>query len=291
MKSLIHLFLSILLLGSCSVEKSEAIKHYNKSKQLYENDDILNASSEIEKAILLDSSNLDFQILKAKILTEADNYEQAIKILKRLLSRKYKLDTVNYNLGSCYFSYSIYFSMKQKSEDKINDLCRRAVNYYNSALNLNAQYFEAYEEKYKTLHNLGEYNEALLVLNTAIRLFPDEKTLICYRGVEKIYLGDLTGAMIDLNESIQNSSLGSSVLASAYRFRANLNLERGNSDQAISDLTNALNFNPQDELALYTRALCYKKMGLREKACEDYRKAADLGYVSIYEEIKDYCEK
>jgi tetratricopeptide (TPR) repeat protein len=289
MKNYIILTIATMLLFSCSTDKKKAIEHYIKAKKLYKNDDIKNASSEIDLAIKLDSSNLDFQIIKAKIITETDNYELAIKILKSLSSKSFKLDTVNFNIGSCYFSYGNYFSMKQNDEEKANDSYEKALNYYNNAININTQYFDAYVEKQKVLHNLNRYDEALVVLNTAINLFPDSTSLICNRGVEKMCLGDLTGAMTDLDKSIQINKLDSLDFASAYRFRGHLFLIKGKPDQAINDLTNALKYNPKEQYALVTRAECYKEKGLKDKACEDYRKAADLGFVSIYERIKEYC--
>jgi tetratricopeptide (TPR) repeat protein len=289
MKNYIILTITTMLLFSCSTDKKKAIEHFIKAKELYKKDDIKNASSEIDLAIKLDSSNLDFQITKAKIITETDNYELAIKILKGLSSKNFKLDTVNFNIGSCYFSYGNHFSMKQNDIEKANDSYEKAINYYNNAININTQYFEAYTFKQKVLHNLERYDEALVVLNTAINLFPDSTSLICYRGIGKMFLGDLTGAMTDLNKSIQSNKLDSLDFASAYRFRGNLNLEKGKPDEAIIDLTNALKYNPKDELALVNRATCYREKGLKDKACEDYRKAADLGFVSIYERIKEYC--
>lgn len=277
-----------MLLFSCSSDKKKAIEHYIKAKEFYKNDDIKNASSEIDLAIKLDSSNLDFQIIKAKIITKTDNYELAIKILKELSSKKFKLDTVNFNIGSCYFRYG-NFSMKRNDKEKAYDSYENALNYYNNAININTQYFNAYVNKQKILHNLGRYDEALVVLNTAINLFPDSTVLICNRGIEKMYLGDLTGAMSDLNKSIQSNKLDTIDFATAYRFRGNLFLKKGKPDEAINDLTNALKYNPKDGIALFTRAKCYKEKGLKDKACEDYRKAADLGFVSIYETIKEYC--
>jgi tetratricopeptide (TPR) repeat protein len=289
MKKHIILTIATMLLFSCSTDKKKAIEHYIKAKELYNNDAIKNASSEIDLAIRLDSSNLDFQITKAKIITKTDNHELAIKILKGVSSKNFKLDTVDFNIGNSYFSYGNYFLMKQNNEEKANDSYEKALKYYNSAINNNMQYFEAYNNKQKVLHNLNRYNEALIVSNTAINLFPDSISLICDRGVEKMSLGDLKGAMADLTKSIQSNKLDSVDFASAYRYRGSLYLKKGNPDEAINDLTNALKYNPKDEFALVTRAECYKQKGLKDKACEDYRKAADLGFVSIYETIKEYC--
>ena len=289
MKKYVILTITIMLLLSCSTDKKKAISHYIKAKELYNNNDIKNATSEIELAIKLDSSNLDFQIIKAKIIAETDNYELAIKILKGLSNRNFKVDTVNFYIGSCYFGYGNNFLTNQNDEEKANDSYEKALNYFNNTINLNTQYFKAYLEKQKTLHNLNRYDEALIVLGTAIKLFPDSASLICNRGVEKMHLGDLTGAMTDLNKSIQSNKLDSIDFATAYRFRGNLYLKKGKPDEAINDLTYSIKYNPKDQYAFYNRAECYKEKGLKDKACEDYRKAADLGFVYIYETIKEYC--
>jgi hypothetical protein len=52
------------------------------------------------------------------------------------------------------------------------------------------------------LHNLGRYDESLNITNTSIKLFPDSTYLICNSGTEKYSLGDLKGALADLNEAI-----------------------------------------------------------------------------------------
>jgi len=289
MKIIITLTIAIILLFSCSTDKKKAIEHFIKAKELYKKNDIKNASSEIDLAIALDSTNLDFRITKAKIISETDNYERAIKILKGLLSKNFKLDTVNYNIGNCYFGYGNDFLMEQDDREKADDSFEKALIYYNNAINNNMQYFNAYVGKQKVLHNLGRYDEALVVLNTAINLFPDSILLICNRGVERMFLGDITGALNDLNKSIQSNKLDSLDFSSAYRFRGFLNKDKGKLDEAINDLTNALKYDPKSEYALVERALCYKEKGLKDKACEDYRKAADLGYVSIYKTIEEYC--
>lgn len=288
MKQLTVFTFIIFLIASCTTDNNRAVEHFKKAKELFEKDNIKDASSEIETAISIDSKNLDFQIFKAKIIEKTNNYEQAILILKKLLDRSYKLDTVNFEIGSCYFDYG-NSSMKQNDEKKAKDCYEKSLTFYNQAINFNTEYFNAYKEKQQVLHNLNRYDEALIVLNTAINLYPDSIYLILGRGVEKLYLGDLTGAMFDLNKSIQSNKLDSIDMANAYRFRANLYLEKEKTDQAIIDLTDALKFNPKDEYALVIRAECYRKLGLKDKACEDYRKAADLGFISIYKTIKEYC--
>lgn len=292
MRNIIILTFTTLIIISCSTDKKKAFEHYLKAKELFKNDDIKNASFEIDIAISLDRSNLDFQLIKAKIITETDNFQQAINILNDLSNRNYKSDTVNYNLGSCYYKYGKYFTMKYNDENKTNNAYEKALTYYSNAININTQYFDAYIEKQNVLHNLKKHDEALIVINTAIIFFPDSISLIYNRGIEKIFLGDLKGAMFDINKSIQSNKLDSSDFASAYRFRGIIYLDyKGNVGEAIKDLTNAIKYNPKDPYTFVTRAECYKRAGLKDKACEDYRKSADLGWVSLYKTIKEYCNE
>lgn len=278
-----------IIISACASNQDKAIEHFERAQKLYKEDKIKDASIEIDSAINLDKSNLDFQITKAKIIAKTDNYELAISILQEVLNQNFKVDTVNYYLGDSYFGYGSYFSKKQKVKESATGSFEKAVYYYNEAINNNAQYFEAYVAKSRAFHNQSKSDEALVVLNTAINLFPDSISLLYNRGVEKIYIGDLAGAMIDLNGSIQSNSLDSINQATAYRFRGLLHQKNNDLDSAIDDLTNALHYNPKDEYALYNRADCYREKGLKEKACNDYRRAADLGFVNLYATIKEYC--
>ena len=139
------------------------------------------------------------------------------------------------------------------------------------------------------MHNIKKYNEALITLNNAIEIFPDSMNLICYRGTEKIFLGDLKGAMIDIDKSIESHQMDSSDMSAAYRYKGYILREMNKLEEAVASLTLAINYDDTNELLFATRADLYRRLGLKDNACKDYRKAADLGMVTIYEEIKKYC--
>jgi tetratricopeptide (TPR) repeat protein len=292
-KSIIKYFITIsilaLFISSCTTNKQKALKHSDKAKELYLKGDLKTAFDEIDTAIKIDNTNLDFLIIKSDFFAFADNYEPAIDILNTISKKNFKLDTVNFKLGTCYFGYGNFFSVNKNNEVKAEEAYKKALVYYNKAIGFNMHYYNAYLEKQHVFHNLNQYNEAISIVNTAINLFPDSLTLIFNRGVEKIYLGDFTGALIDLNTAIESNKLDSEDVSTAYRFRGNLYFEQRNIDKAIIDLNTALSFNPKDEFALAKRGNCYREKGLKEKACEDFRKAADLGLISEYEIIKEYC--
>lgn len=284
-------FLIILtsLLFSCTSDKDKAKIELSKADKFYQNKDYGNASKEIDSAFMLDSANYDILILKAKIKAGSNLNEEAIQLLKNILPKNFKTDTVYFLIGDSYFNIGYYFIAKKKDSEKATDAFQNSIKYYDSSISKNTQYFASYLGKQRALHNLGRYDEALIVLNTAISFFPDSISLIFNRGVEKSYLGDNIEAMIDINKSIQSNRLDSNDLGIAYRFRGNIYLVKDSLEKAIEDISISISYNPTDEIAYLERAEAYRAKGLKDKACEDYRKSADLGLVSVYEKIKEYC--
>jgi tetratricopeptide (TPR) repeat protein len=119
MKKTIIVTLVLLSIISCSSDKSKALEHYRNAKEFYYNDDIKNASSEIDIAIALDSTNPDFQITKADIIAETENYELAIEILKPLLIKNFKVDTVNHKIGLFYSDLGLNFTLNKMTMRKV----------------------------------------------------------------------------------------------------------------------------------------------------------------------------
>jgi tetratricopeptide (TPR) repeat protein len=274
---------------SCSFDKTKATDHFNQAKAYFEENDLKNALTEVNTAIKLDSTNLDIQLLRAKIFHKTENYEQAITILQTLLQNGFKSDTVDYLLAKLYSQYSSFLLTKVNQVYSANDANEKAILHYNSVIDRNPHHYEAYLGKSKSLHNLKRYNEALITINSATKLFPDSLCLISYRGIAKLVLGDLKGALKDLNQAIESKQLDSSDLAEAFRFRGRLYYLQGDELKAILDLTTAIEYRPSDYYIFSDRAMIYKEMGQKDNACDDYRHAADLGYLKMYEIIKEYC--
>lgn len=273
----------------CSSIDNLAMEHFIHASENYKKEDYLNAEKSIDLAINTDSSNYDFAILKAKICQKKDNNDKSIEILSGIASKRFKLDTVNYLIGQGYFGKSTFYKTKKDDKEKEKEYLKIAISYYDKALNINNSFFEAFVGKQKAFHNLGLFDDALIILNKAISIFPDSLSLIYAWGVEKNALGDITGALIDLNRAIENKQLDLNEKATALRFRGFIYFDKDSFDRAISDLTLAIDYNPKDYYAWAARRRFYEEKGQKEKACEDYRKAADLGFITMYETIKENC--
>lgn len=282
-------FILVCLNSSCNSEKKKSISHLTIANVHFKNKDFSNALKETEFSIQLDSNNYDAIILKAKIKSTLEYYEDAIKILQSLLSKSYKVDTINFLLGEYFFSLGNYYSFEKIDDNLEIENLKKALKYYSDALSNNPHYYESYISKSHVLHNLGKYDEALITVNNALNLYQDSMALIYSRGVEKYSLGDNIEAIQDIDEALSSGKLDSVDMSSAFRFRGRINGELDNIDSAIQDVSKAILYNSKSELAYYLRGEMYEVKGMKNKACEDYRKSAELGLVSAYEKIKIYC--
>lgn len=61
-------------------------------------------------------------------------------------------------------------------------------------------------------------------------------------------------------------------------------------EKAIIDYTTALQFDPNNLVALVNRGVAYQELNDMEKACKDWEAAADLGETNSMSFYKIYCE-
>jgi hypothetical protein len=45
----------------------------------------------------------------------------------------------------------------------------------------------------------------------------------------------------------------------------------------------------KDATAFYNRGICYANLDIKGNACDDFRKAGELGLFEAYQVIKNYC--
>ena len=289
LKFLIFTGVLITMIYSCKNDQTKSLEHYEKARQFFKQENFSAASKELDKAYILDSSNLEIQLMKAQILNEEEKYGHAIYILKSLITKGLNSDTVNFEIGRGYYLLGNKYAHENKTSFSIK-MYNYGISYLNIAINKNDKYRDAYISKYKTLHNLKKNEDAILLLNSAIKIFPDCMEFICYKGIEKYKLGDFDGAWNDLNFVINSEIIDDSILAVAYRFRGILYSERGDK-KAIDDLTLSLKYDSDNPMTFDNRARIYLAFGDIDKACADFRTAADLGLIKDYESIKKYCNK
>ncbi|MBP7497250.1 MAG: hypothetical protein KA792_06280 [Bacteroidales bacterium] len=101
------------------------------------------------------------------------------------------------------------------------------------------------------LFNKNEFGKAIIKYEMAIELDPFNPNSYAYMGLSKLNLKDFEGA--------------------------------------LKDFDNALNLMPNYAEVFYLRGIVKDEINKRDKACEDWKKAEDLGMNQAKEMIKEFC--
>jgi tetratricopeptide (TPR) repeat protein len=108
------------------------------------------------------------------------------------------------------------------------------------------------------------------------------------KGYAKSKLGDLNGAIADLSEAIKADPNYAN--AKIYSELGNFKINTGDYDGAKTDFWRVIQLDPKNAEAYYGRGTSKYKLGDKKGACQDWRKAFELGYEEANESIKKYCK-
>lgn len=161
----------------------------------------------------------------------------------------------------------------------------KAIINFTKALNLNDTLVNAYHGRADARIQLQDLEGALKDLNESIKLNPYKPEVFNNRGVVRGKLGDVEGAINDFTAAI---SLNRNFL-SAYQNRVDAYFNINDFEKALNDLNYVLSFQ-ESPYGYYYRCKLHMKLGNKENACSDLRKARDLGYYFFDQEVIDFCK-
>ncbi len=139
----------------------------------------------------------------------------------------------------------------------------------------------------KTQLEAGEAKEALVYFDKAIKLYPNNFQALLLRGRAKVERKLYPEALADLNRAVK----GMPENPDAYFWRGRAKQEQDKDKEAIVDFTKAIQFKADMGDAYYWRGHSYSEMDmLRENACPDFAKAAELGSELGTKSQKKYCK-
>ena len=128
----------------------------------------------------------------------------------------------------------------------------------------------------------GEFDQAIGLVDRAIRKDPGHYEAWYFRGVTKVNLDEFDEALIDFTESIKLSPM----FSEAYLFRGYTRVELTQYDEAMSDYSHAILLDPENAKTYYFRGQLNELLGNTEAACVDFRKALVLEYEPAEEKVK-----
>ncbi|MCW3121782.1 MAG: hypothetical protein JWQ38_1274 [Flavipsychrobacter sp.] len=162
---------------------------------------------------------------------------------------------------------------------------KSAVADYSKAISLKPKYPEAYNARGWAYFGLRDNNAAIQDYNTAIAMDTKYPEAYNNRGWTRYAMGDTVNALADYDQAvIINPSF-----AKPYYNRAAIKVNRNDLKGAIADYTTLIKIHPNDNTAYYSRGVALYMMKA-PTACNDWRKAAQLGSQDAVSMIQQYCK-
>ena len=157
---------------------------------------------------------------------------------------------------------------------------KKAIAYYDAALQQNPNLTDVYWNRGNAKDNLGDFEGAIEDYDNAIRLDPEHSVAYYSRGIAKDNLDDFLGAIEDYDNAIRLNPED----ANFYYNRGFAKSKLGDFEGAIEDCDNVIRLSPENAIAYHSRGSAKDDFGDFLGAIEDYNHAILLNpkYVEAY---------
>jgi tetratricopeptide (TPR) repeat protein len=269
-------------------DKSEV--YYNQANLIYNvavSDTLLQSSDwsvDAALAVLEEAISVDpkpqYTLLKGDITFYQQRYEEALALY----------EAVNATEGATHTSY--YLAAKAKEQlpnanvGEIIALLDSAVVRSGSHFKKEAAHYVLERVALKT--DLGLYKEIVADYDLYYTLVNGEvaDVFYYYREQAKFRLGDLQGAMQDINEALNLSPKDATYLAE----KAAIQVRLKEYDAALKSIDAALAIDPKFAACYRLRAVCYIRLKQMTQVCEALTQAIELGDPVAEKLKKQHCK-
>ncbi len=131
---------------------------------------------------------------------------------------------------------------------------------------------EIYVNRSITRMGLKDYKNALIDVDSAIKIKNDIPLAYLARGLIKHQLNDTLGAIADINKAIQLNYF----FTEAYIRRGSIKYDIGDYKGAIDDFTQAIKMEPDNPAVYFQRAIAWIKLENKNAAFDDLNKVLEL---------------
>jgi tetratricopeptide (TPR) repeat protein len=146
-----------------------------------------------------------------------------------------------------------------------------AEHLFNESVETCGSNADAHRHYAETLWHRGQRAEAIAQLNDAIRLAPDDDTLLVRAAELRLAIGDTSGAHDDVQMAIDINPRSPAAWLLAGRIEA----AGGRLRPALAAFHRALSFAPESREGLLELAECYRQLGQPERALVSLQTLAD----------------
>ncbi|MFN8264789.1 MAG: tetratricopeptide repeat protein [Chitinophagaceae bacterium] len=310
----IPVLLILLLFAVINTKAQTADSLYNRSTELYKQENFEAALIQINKALFKDSVNIKYLLQKGSILLDMRKFDESKAVFT------YCIQLAPENV-LCYNARGLMFYSIQHFDESIADFTKglqyvksdsdKIMTYINRSASymMSRQFQKCYDDLiviYKVnpdnldvLNNLavvcdeiGKGEETLTYLLRIIKLKPDYFPAYINIGFRYQHMNDFKNSITYFNKAEELAPNEPLIFSN----RSYSKLKTGDYKGAITDIQRSIKLYPENSYAYKIRALIYIEAEEWERACLDLQTALDLGYRKMYgdevdELLKKYCHK
>lgn len=236
---------------------------------IYEQGNLSESISNFDSAIQLNPNEPDYFVHRGLARQDNGDAEGAEADYRTAL----KLDP-----GHSIAYHNLSILLKSKGGKESRELLDKAIEN-------NPDLSYPYIERGYHLLEQEDYTGALRDYNKALELDPLSPENWLNRGLAKEKLGDLAGAYQDFTRAITLAPQ----LEKAWLSRANILTKQERFAEALEDYSVAITYYPEYGIAWLNRAIVHHRLGRKDAACADVRKAASLGVKGTERLMKAVC--
>jgi tetratricopeptide (TPR) repeat protein len=225
------------------------------------------AYNDIAKALSLNPHYLYAYLHKAIFLLNEFKYQQSINTSYEGLKYCNETDSIKFNF---YNNLGIAYHF-------LNDF-QNSISAYKLALQLSPNDLNVLVNLASVQNKSGSKMDAINTLKKVIELDSLKPEAYNNLGMRYLEMGDYWKAIDNFSKSISLSNSGIS-----YNNRGFCYYKLGKLDAALADINTSIRLAPVNPYSFRNRALVYITLGKKILACDDLKKAEDLGYSKMFD--------
>ena len=249
------------------VEKNKVHKKYPAISKMIEYNNYQEADAKLKEILATNPNDIDAQALQ--LVSQAKQYKlaPAQTELDKLL-KKYP------NNADLHYAQGLVYMMRQTSSDvdyikQSRNLTTNAIKEFVTAVNLNANHYEAYNAMGVATLKLGNKKDAQELFQVALQIKPDFAPAYDNLGNIAQQDGDLDQAEKYYKQSLKYNTHNPTSMYHMGQVEA----KRKNYSEALTWINHSIHINPNSSPALNLQGELYLKQGNQPAALNSFKKA------------------
>lgn len=238
-----------------------------------------------EIAKLIEYNHCNEADIKLKEMLELKPNDVNLLALRAVsMAKQYKLDPAQFELDKLlkqypdnpilHYAQGYVYMQRQTASDvdyikTTRSLINSAIKEFVIAVNLDKNYYQAYNAMGVATLKLGNRNDALDLFNTALKVNSGFANAYDNVGVVEMMNGNLDAAEANFMEAMKYNTHN----PTAWYHMAQVETRRGNYSKALTWVNHSLHVNPNSSPALTLQGELYLKQGNQAAAINSFKKA------------------